>query len=304
MLLVSFILQGIHTEKLSAQCQPFIKVDGNILIANETVAEGLKLPLWLTSGQTLACGATVKGISLIEFTENGSALEYSQVMSLTSATPVSVPTGKVWKVESIMKQPIISGGTNKVDYVMEGTSIFTVPSCAEYICIEVWGGGGGGQGNQTSSPYSGGGGGGGGSYGQGCFTVVPGTNYTVTVGGGGLGGATSLGVGAAGGTTSVGSLISAGGGSGGTTGGGNGGTSTAPFNVPGFKGLQGWVTYNGSYYIGGAGGYGANGGTGGGYSSSNGSPGSSPGGGGSGAGGGSSQYKGGLGAAGKVSITW
>jgi hypothetical protein len=294
----------LPADHLTAQCQPFIKIDGKMVIANETVPSGVRFPIWLKGGQTLACGLTIDAISAIEFNETGGALEYNQVLSVSSQSPVTVPSGKVWKIESILKQPIISGGTNKVEYTMQGTSTFTVPSCAEYICIEVWGAGGGGQANQTTSPFSGGAGGGGGSYGQECFSVTPGTVYTVTVGAGGAGGSTNFGAGSAGGTTSVGSLISAGGGAGGTGSGGAGGTSTAAVSIPGFSGLAGCPQCNGNYYVGGAGGNGANGGTGGLYQSNNGTPGNSPGGGGSGGGGGSTQRTGGTGGPGKVVISW
>lgn len=307
-LVVFIFLTALH-EDVSAQCQPFIKVDGKMVIANETVPSGVRFPIWLKANQTLACGLTIDAISVIEFTENGSTLEYSQVLSVTSQTPVSVPAGKVWKIESILKRPIISGGTNKVEYTQQGNSTFTVPSCAEYICIEVWGAGGGGQANQITTPWPGGAGGGGGSYGQECFTVVPGTVYTVIVGAGGAGGsAASLSAGSAGGTTSVVGLISAGGGAGGTGAGGSGsgagGTSTAAVSIPGFNGLPGCGSCNGSSYVGGTGGNGANGGLGGVYVSNNGTTGGSPGGGGSGGGGGSTQRAGGQGGPGKVVITW
>lgn len=284
------------------QCQPFIKIDGKNLIANETVPAGIKLPVWLTSGQTLACGLTIEAISIIEFSENATSLEYSKVIAFTSQVPVDVPTGKVWKIESILKRPIISGGTNKVEFTMAGTNSFTVPACAEYICIEVWGAGGGGQGgNNTSAP---GGGGGGGGYGQGCFTVTPGTNYNVTIGAGGNGGSAGGSVGGNGGTSQVGTLISASGGSGGVLSGGAGGTSTADINISGFKGTAGVGGSNPP--LTGSGGDGGNGGKGGlgSYANADGNPGTSPGGGGAGGGYYNGNKNGGRGADGKVIITW
>jgi len=304
--MLAIIISGItllslllSSNTVKAQCQPFIKIDGKIIISNETVASGVKFPIWLKAGQTVSCGLTVESISIIEFTENGTSLEYSQVLSLSSKTPVSVPTGKVWKIESVLKQPIISGGTNKVEFVMAGTSSFTVPACAEYICIEVWGAGGGGQTGGTGiASY----GGGGGAYGQECFVVNPGTTYNVVIGLGGAGGGSSAGSsGTAGGSSSVGSLISAGGGNGGSSSGGLGGTSTAAISVPGFNGSQGVVSRPG-----GNGGYGGNGGAGGIGTSAdqNGPAGSSPGGGGAGGSYYNSIKTGGRGADGQAIIYW
>lgn len=62
---------------------------------------------------------------------------------------------------------------------------FTVPAGVTSVQIEMVGAGGSGGNN-------GGGGGGGGGYAKGTFTVVPGTNHTVTVGAGGSGTATSI----------------------------------------------------------------------------------------------------------------
>lgn len=78
---------------------------------------------------------------------------------------------------------------------------FTVPENVTTITIELVSAGG-------SGGINGGGGGGGGGYALGVYTVVPLTDYTVTVG--------TAGGGASGGSTSVGTLISASGGENGT----------------------------------------------------------------------------------------
>lgn len=78
------------------------------------------------------------------------------------------------------------------------TYSFTVPTDITKIRVRVWGAGGGGS-NTTGA------GGGGGGFAIGEFTVVAGTNYTVTVGQGGQ-------QNTAGGTSSFGTLISATGG--------------------------------------------------------------------------------------------
>lgn len=278
-----------------SQCQPYIKIDGNVIIANQTVATGIALPVWLKANQTLAADQMVNSISVVEFTVNGSALEFSQVLSVTTSS--TVPSGKVWKVESIIKMPSL-GSASGVTYSAAGTRTFTVPSCANYICIEVWGAGGGGHCSAASNGSGGSGGGGG--YGQECFSVTPGTSYTVTIGAGGNGS------GGSGGSSSVGSLISATGGTGGAFGpsgaGGVGGTSSATVNISGGDGLAGGASYSNAK-AGGAGGNGGAGGDGDGYNG--GKPGVAPGGGG-GAGGyvNSACHAGGAGAPGQVKITW
>ena len=55
------------TNKLFSQCQPYIKIDGNKVLANQTVAAGLALPYWLKENQTLAVDQMVNSISVIEF---------------------------------------------------------------------------------------------------------------------------------------------------------------------------------------------------------------------------------------------
>jgi hypothetical protein len=295
---------------LYSQCQPYIKIDGNRVLANQTVAAGLALPFWLAETQTLAIDQMVNSISVIEFNVVGSTLEFSQVLSINSTSPQVVPGGKVWKIESISKQPTLSE-VNGAAYSNVGTYTFTVPLCASYICVEAWGGGGGGGAGNTSYAYGGGGGGGGG-YGQGCFTVSPGSNYTVTVGDGGNGGNGGS-AGAVGGTTSVGALITATGGNGGAAGttsaggiGGTGGTSTASVYVAG--GVGGNGALGGSNRNGGIGGNSGsgpdlNGGIGGagGLNGFVGNTGSTP---GAGGGGGAYDYAGGKGAPGRVIIRW
>ena len=86
--------------------------------------------------------------------------------------------------------------------VFTSSGTFTVPSSVTKIRVRVLGAGCGGT--------NGGRGGCGGGYAFGEFAVTPGAAYTVTIGAGGVGGASP----SAGGTTSFGALISA---TGGTT---------------------------------------------------------------------------------------
>ena len=116
---------------------------------------------------------------------------------------------------------------------------FTVPANVTSITIELVGAGG-------SGGINGGGGGGGGGYATGVYTVVPLSDYTVTVG--------VAGGGVTGGTTSVGNLISATGGENGTWvpnpnlgGGGAGGQGSngTILNRTGGTGGGGYWTYFG-----------------------------------------------------------
>lgn len=67
---------------------------------------GLSLPLWLKEGTTLAAGNRVLFISVLEFEvisqSEGSNLVFKQVLHINSQG-TTVPAGKAWKVESIIK---------------------------------------------------------------------------------------------------------------------------------------------------------------------------------------------------------
>jgi hypothetical protein len=172
------------------------------------------------------------------------------------------------------------------------STTWTVPQGVTSVSVVCVGGGGGAAG--TGSNYGGGGGGGGGLA-YGTFLTVPGQNYSVVVGQGGLG-TNRLTIGNAGGQSSfalsgtVPQLI-AGGGNGGQTGTGNnnngggaGGTfSTGNPTQGGGTGGRGGGTFNNGAGGGGggAGGYSGNGGSGA-YSNNNSNGTSGSGGGGSG----------------------
>jgi hypothetical protein len=123
--------------------------------------------------------------------------------------------------------------------IFTSSGTFTVPANVTSITIELVGAGG-------SGGINGGGGGGGAGYATGVYTVVPLSDYTVTVG--------TAGGGASGGTTSVGNLISATGGENGTWvpnpnlgGGGAGGLGSngTILNRTGGTGGGGYWTYFG-----------------------------------------------------------
>jgi len=321
--LLSTIVTIASSSVSFAQCNPAIKIDGAITVLDSD----LKLPLWLKEGQQIAIASNVHSISIIEFTVNGTSLEFSQIHSVVPGPAQSVPSGKAWKVESVLKASDTSTYRNTI-YSNPGTYTFVVPGCAEQICVEAWGGGGGGGGGSqhtgsTPAKMASGGGGGGGGFGSECFAVTPGSQLTVVVGSGGASGAAMSGSsggtgqsGGAGGNSSVGSSILAlGGGAGGGamtntstgTGGtaGAAGTSAAASNAPGVGGGAGVFYLWQSPFIDqprGNGGAAGNGGAGGSGSSSHGQPGTLVGGGGGG--GGRSNGNGGAGANGKVIITW
>ena len=143
------LLMGVFSfsVKVYSQCQPYIQLDGNMMIANSITTSGITLPFWLKETQTLAADQMVNSISVIEFTINAQtkSLEFSQTLSVS--TVQTVPAGKVWKVESIFKKPSLSSANGAV-YSGAGTYSLTIPLCASYICIEAWGSGGGGGGRR------------------------------------------------------------------------------------------------------------------------------------------------------------
>lgn len=294
-----------------AQCKPMIKIDGKATVVNSNDDFGLSLPFWLSEGHELAVGSSVSSISVIEFSVNGNTLEFSQVLLVTSASGVTVPDGKVWKLESIAKENN-SSTYKSVTFAAAGTYSWTVPGCAEEICVDMWGAGGGGGGSANVSGSFGGGGGGGGGYGSQCFPVTPSTTYTVVVGTGGAGGTATGETGQTSSVTGPAFSMTVSGGTGGTQGttsgggtGGTGGTSSASSSAQGASGRIGCS--NLSIYCG-AGGPGANGGAGatGVISGANtvGLSGAVPGGGGGGATYGSLLISGGPGGDGRVIISW
>jgi hypothetical protein len=308
----SGMLMLLATTALNAQCKPMIKIDGVATVVNENDDFGLSLPYWMSESHTLAAGSSVASISVLEFTVSGSALEFSQVKMVTSTSGETVPSGKVWKIESIAKQNNSSSYKN-VTFSSGGTYTWTVPGCAEEICIDMWGAGGAGGGSAAVSGSFTGSGGGGGGYGTQCFAVTPSTTYTIVVGTGGAGTTVNGGTGGTSSVTGTGISMTVTGGNGGTQGTtsgsgavGTGGTSTATSSSQGASGKAGCVNVLSIHC--GAGGAGANGGAGAAGVTSGpnttGLSGVAPGGGGSGGSYGSLATIGGNGADGKVIISW
>ncbi|MGA2450319.1 MAG: hypothetical protein ABTD50_16725 [Polyangiaceae bacterium] len=181
---------------------------------------------------------------------------------------------------------------------------FIVPTGIASVDVQLWGGGGqggfAGAFNASLGCYTGTGGGGGGAYNAQTLTVVAGNTYPITVGCGGCVVSSDMNQLDLGGDSSFGSLLTAGGGQGGSDSpptGGPGGACSGPGCVAGISGNSG----SSSSCNGGNGGAagGPDGGTGGVYGS-NGGDGVTPGGGGAG----SEGIAGGMGAPGEAIVSW
>ncbi len=138
------------------------------------------------------------------------------------------------------------------------TTSWAAPTGVTSVNVEVWGGGGGGGGQNLSS--DGGGGGGGGAYSKSTITVVPGNNYTVTVGTAGTGsaGCTASTAGGDSWFSTTGTILAKGGSPGAcSTGtppaGGAGGVAASGVGTTKFSGGQGEIGRNNNA---GSGGYG------------------------------------------------
>jgi hypothetical protein len=81
------------------------KVPSLIIDSTEIQFSEVSMPYWLKAGQKIGLGVNAKTVSVLEFTINGTALDFSRVLSITSNQ--TVPTNKAWKIEGI--------GLNKSD---------------------------------------------------------------------------------------------------------------------------------------------------------------------------------------------
>ena len=98
---------------------------------------------------------------------------------------------KPWSVTAFTKAifllpVLLAGAVEAATDTFTASTTWTAPAGVTSVDVEVWGGGGAGGGQNQNS--DGGGGGGGGAYSKVIgVTVIPGNNYTVTVGAGGVG---------------------------------------------------------------------------------------------------------------------
>ncbi|MEI6565274.1 MAG: tail fiber domain-containing protein [Verrucomicrobiota bacterium] len=230
------------------------------------------------------------------------------------------------------KLAVVGGTTSVQTYTRTtaGSYTFTAPNDVSSVQVELWGGGGGGGSSNSTGTLHAGGGGGGGEYSIATISVTPGATYNVVVGdggtavvnaaggngvdstfntttviakgggGGGLGNSTTYGAAGAAGTGGTGDTKYAGGAGkiGGANygggGGGSGGTSSIGTTASSTSGVGATAVTGGG-----------NGGTGGNSGVAGSTPTTPPGGGGGGSGHYSSSAKtGGVGAPGKVLITY
>ena len=88
----------------------------SILVNNTSVnvSSDISFPYWLDSTSTLAIDSNVVSISVLEFnitpTTNGNSLVFNQAKSVTSQE--TVPSGKTWKVESVLLDPSFVSTSN------------------------------------------------------------------------------------------------------------------------------------------------------------------------------------------------
>ncbi|MEN9839288.1 MAG: hypothetical protein RL177_767 [Bacteroidota bacterium] len=158
----------------------------------------------------------------------------------TTARSATASESEVWVAQQVV---IASGNTQTYT---SGNAIFTVPIGVTEITVEAWGGGGGG-GRGSGSNF--GNGAGGGAYARRVITsVLPGQEYTVEVGSGGLGSNGNNRAGSPGQGSDFGSgLLTALGGARGGNGGSNGagGSATTGTGIVSFAGGTGASTGGG-----------------------------------------------------------
>ena len=156
--------------------------------AQTTVQTTLSAPTADSYGSQWVTGTAYNVNDLVYYTDNTGTSPVVRVWKVTVAgtSTTTAPTGTA---------DVIAGATYAyLGTVTQATSTWTCPTGVTSIDVELWGGGGAGGSASTASAASGtrlAGGGGAGSYVKKTLTVVPGTAYNVTVGGGGFPGATS-----------------------------------------------------------------------------------------------------------------
>lgn len=179
------------------------------------------------------CGGTISSSAIQSVGTLGSS-----GYVLTSNGPGALPSFQPFSTIAALNVRTFTSGT-----------IYTPSTNTIYCLVECIGGGGSGGGASANNGYgAAGGGGGGGGYASILLPVASVTGQTITVGSGGVGG---IGNGAAGGISSVGTLVLAGGGSGGLSianvesganqGGAGGGASSGTINLSGQPGGAAWV---------------------------------------------------------------
>ncbi len=167
--------------------------------------KGILIPRVALASLTDAATITSPATSLLVYSSGGAVADGYYYNS-------GIPAAPIWSLFITTASASNGCFTNWQLFTANGT--FTVPAGITKIKVCVYGGGAGGGGG--SSNHYGGGGGGAGGYAEGTYTVIPGTNYTITIGNAGTGG-TPGNPGSNGGASSFGALISASGGQGGVS---------------------------------------------------------------------------------------
>ena len=156
--------------------------------AQTTVQTTLSAPTADSYGSQWVAGTVYKVNDLVYYTDNTGTSPVVRVWKVTVAgtSTTTAPTGTA---------DVVAGATFAyLGTVTLATSTWVCPTGVNSIDVELWGAGGAGGSASTASATSGtrlAGGGGAGSYVKKTLTVVPGTTYNVTVGGGGYAGGTS-----------------------------------------------------------------------------------------------------------------
>jgi hypothetical protein len=274
------------TPALTASAGPYdVKVtnpDNQISILENVLNVGTT-PTWITSSGSLGnifdIERTTKTFTLSATDADSNSLNYSIIsgnlptnMTLTSGGVIQGTTTGVASDTTYSFTVRVSDGINYSDrnfsittkapviqsFTNTGTTTWTCPSGVTKVRALLVAGGGGGGADRSA------GGGGGGMIDHPSFTVVPGTNYTVTVGAGGSGG-TGVASGLTGSDSVFSTLAAKGGGGGGTgynfptsggSGGGGGWTTTYQTAGQATQGSQSGES--GTYGYGFAGGNGGN----------------------------------------------
>jgi len=254
---------------------------------------GLTIRVLAAYTNTLATTLSVNGgVSHAIQNPNGMPLVPQQIAAMGIYTFTF--NGTAWVLQSISAAPGVPTGIENREAEFLSSGSWTAPPGVTQIMLDGSAGGGGGAYGYPGQTGGGGGGGGAAVIGE-LITVVPGTTYTITIGGPGMYGSSSSVNGAQGGTTSFGMLL--------TLVGGYGGLANGAYGAGGGQGgIQGiYGNYTNAMSFGGAGG-GSIFGTGapGGSGNINGQ---TPGGYGAGGGGGAEQ-QGGYGAYGFMRFSW
>jgi len=310
---------------------------GNMIVGIEVKLEGnifnnrdLNISLTWDNGASFTAEKAMTRFSTsdVSRTVGGSADTWGHSWSLSEITNAN------FGIECLV--PTVANGNLYLDHIqvrvyyapgqiISSTGLFKVPAGVTCIKVETWGGGGsGGSGDNENNSR---GGGGGGAYARSFLAVIPGADYSVTIGAGGIPTSNNNNSTSNGGNTSFGTLVIAAGGTAGTDAGGIGGAKNNSTGDIRFAGGTGgyrddnhgggggggsaFTTANGNNGADGGNPTGGNGGTGagnggiGGTDSDglrNGSSGNTPGGGGGGKA--DNGDNSGTGANGRIIITW